>query len=354
MIIQSSTKPDLLLPDMSFWVMTTDQTFAEISENYKLLCPIILYAEIYNEVCEANRRLKNPFEVVYIQPWQILVKNELEGRTAIQRDSIDLINLKPEQDMSEEEKDTIESAKELVEAFDKGDRFLTDQSPTARSVRNNALVSFANAPYHDLTWDQFIKRFKKVSRGNTFERITRVVEQPSTNKKISRTAIEKALSEYAKLYPINNFERAFTFARGIMENDFIGVCNDVFIPMLKKHSDFDRTHWDNNRDRLTDNHIRKYFPYTWYALYHYIAFQIYQNENAYSNKVGSRDFEYLYYLHSANVLFVSADIQHEKYITGAGILKSRVNGSFAYIPHKNDNPDEHDKVMKYIKEVSLY
>ena len=354
MIIQSYEKPDLLLPDMTFWTMTINQPTTEIYKNYKVLCPRILYAEIYNDAKGANKRLKNSFEVLYIKPWQILVKNELEGRTAIQRDSIALINLKSEQDMSEEEKDKVESAKKLVETFDTDDRFLTDQSPTSRGMRNNPLVSFANAPYQNLTWNQFIERFKEVSRGTTFERIIPLVEQPTTNKNISRTAIEKGLSEYAKLYPINNFEKAFVFSRGIMEDNFIGVCNDIFIPMLEEHLGFDRTHWDNTREKLTDNHIRESFPYTWYALYHYLAFQIYQNENAYSNRVGSRDFEYLYYLHSTNVLFVSADAQHEKYITGAGILKSRVNGSFAYIPHKNDNPDEHDKVMKYIKEGVLY
>ena len=46
MIIQSKTKPELLFPDMSFWVMTTDQTFTEISKKYKVLCPTILYSEI--------------------------------------------------------------------------------------------------------------------------------------------------------------------------------------------------------------------------------------------------------------------------------------------------------------------
>ena len=354
MIIQSKTKPELLLPDMSFWVMTTDQTFTEISKKYKVLCPTILYSEIYNPVKGANKRLKNPFEVLYIDPWQLLVKNELEGRTAIQNDSIALVNLKSEQDMSEEEKDVVESAKKLVENFDKEDKFLSAQSPTSRGVENNALVSFANASYQNLTWNQFIRRFKKVSKGTIFEPIARIVEMPATDRNITRTAIEKALSEYAKLYPINNFEKTFAFSRGIMEDNFIGVCNDIFIPMLEEHLGFDRTHWDNTRDRLTDNHIRKNFSYTWYALYHYLAFQIYQNENAYSNRVGSRDFEYLYYLHSTNVLFVSADAQHKEYITEAGILKSRVNSSFAYIPYRDHDPDEHDKVMKYIKEGVLY
>ena len=354
MIIQSKTKPELLLPDLSFWAMTNDQTFTEISKKYTVLCPTILYAEIYNPEKGANKRLKNPLEVLYIEPWQLLVKNELEGQTAIQSDSVALINLKSEQDMSEEEKDNVESAKKLVETFDTEDRFLTDQSPTSRRVRNNALVKFANAPYQNLTWDQFIERFKEVSRGTIFEEIVHVAEMPTTSKNTVRTAIEKALSEYAKLYPIDDFKKAFAFSRSMLEDDFAGICDRVFIPMLEEHLEFDRTHWDNSRDKLTDNYIRKNFPYTWYALYHYLAFQIYQNENAYNKKVGSRDFEYLYYLHSTNVLFVSSDTKHKEYVTGAGILKSRVNGSFAHIPYRDHDPDEHDKVMKYIKEGVLH
>ena len=88
MIIQSHRKPNLLLPDMTFWTMTINQPTTEIYKNYKVLCPTILFAEIYNHVKGANKRLKKPFEVVYIDPWQILVKNELEGQPIIQRGDI--------------------------------------------------------------------------------------------------------------------------------------------------------------------------------------------------------------------------------------------------------------------------
>ena len=63
MIIQSDTKPELLLPDMTFWRMTINQPTTEIYKHYKVLCPSILYAEIYNDTQGANKRLKNPFEV---------------------------------------------------------------------------------------------------------------------------------------------------------------------------------------------------------------------------------------------------------------------------------------------------
>ena len=74
-----------------------------------------------------------------------------------------------------------------------------------------------------------------------------------------------------------------------------------------------------------------------------------------SAKIGVRDFEYLYYLYFPNVLFVSADAQQKKYITEAGILKSRRNSSFAYLPSdRNGDPEEYDKVMRYIKNGRLY
>ena len=354
MIIQSNTKPDLLLPDMTFWTMTINQPATEIYKNYKVLCPTILCAEIYNHVQGANKRLKNPFEVLYIDPWQILVKNELEGKPIIKDNNIAPIHLRSEKDMDEEEKENVEFVPKLIEAFEEQDMFMSTQPSTFKGLRENAFASFANADYQKLQWDQFIRRFKKVSKGTLFEPIARIAEMPTTDKKRARTAIENTLSKYAKMYPINNFEKAFAFSNLVLEDNFAGICNDIFIPMLEDRSEVDRTHWNKNRDKLTHSRIHNSFPYTWYALYHYLALHIYQKENAHNKKIGSRDFEYLYYLYFPNVLFVSADAQHEKYITGAGVLKSRVNGSFAYIPHKNDDPDEHDKVMKYIKEGVLY
>ena len=355
MIIQSHRKPDILLPDMTFWTMTINQPVTEVYKNYKVLCPTILFAEIYNDIKGADKRLENPFEVLYIEPWQILVKNELEGQPITQGNNIAPVHLKSEQNMDIEEKDVVESAKKLVETFDEVDRFLYAQPPTLKGRRENALVSFANADYQKLTWDQFIRKFKKISRETIFESVPAIVEMPTTSKNTARTAIENVLSEYETLYPINNFKKAFAFSKLILEDDFIGVCNRIFIPMLENHLGLDRTHWDNTRDKLTRKHINNSFPYTRYALYHDLALHIYQNENTHNEKIGSRDFEYLYYLYFNNVLFVSADAQHEKYITGAGILKSRRNSSFAYIPSdRNSDPEEYDRVMRYIKEGVLY
>ena len=356
MIIQSHRKPDLLLPDMTFWTMTINQPATEIYKNYKVLCPTILYAEIYNHVSGANRRLEKPFEVLVIAPWQILVREELEGRSVTQNDNAIPINLKSEQNMSKEEMNVVESVKKMIMNLDKEDRFLSARYPISMGERNNALAGFAaNAPYPALTWDQFIGRFKEVSKGTIFEVPAHINEDLTTNKNKTRTAIEKALSKYAKMYPINNFKKAFAFSRFMLEKDFAGVCDRVFIPMLENHIRLNRTYWDINRDKLTYSNISSVFPYTRYALYHYLAFRIYQNENTYKKKIGSRDFEYLYYLYFPNVLFISSDAQHKEYVTGTELFKSRHYGSFAYIPSDRDQaPEEHDKVMRYIKEGVLY
>ena len=354
MIIQSHRKPDLLLPDMTFWTMTINQPTTEIYKNYKVLCPTILFAEIYNDVRGAKKRLKNPFEVLCIAPWQILVREELEGRSVTQNDNIIPTHLRLEQNMGKEEKDVAESIKKMMINLDEKDRFLSARYPISMGGRNNTLVSFANAPHQDLTWNQFIERFKKVSKGTIFEVPAHINKHLTTNKNKTRTAIEKALSKYAKMYPINDFKKAFSLSRFMLEKDFAGICDRVFIPMLENHIRLNRTYWNKNRDKLTHSNISCVFPYTRYALYHYLAFRIYQNENAYNKKIGVRDFEYLYYLYFPNILFVSADAQHEKYITGAGLIQSRRYGSFAYIPHKNNDSEEHDRVMRYIKEGVLY
>ena len=355
MIIQSNTKPDLLLPDMTFWVMTINGHPTELYKNYnKVLCPSVLHAEIYNDASGAKKRLENPFEVLVIAPWKILVREELEGRAVTLNDNIIPFNLISEQNMDEESKKVVESIKETIMNLDKKDRFLSARYPISMGGRNNTLVRFANAPYQDLTWEKFIGRFKKVSKGTVFEVFAHILEKPIRNKNKVRAVIEKGLYEYKKWYPINNFKKAFSLSRFMLENDFAGISDKVFIPMLEEDVRLNRTHWDNTRDNLTDSHIRDSFPYTWYALYHYLAFRIYQNENAYKKEIGARDFEYLYYLYFPNILFVSADAQHEKYITGSGVVKSRRIGSFAYIPHKNLDLEEHDRVMKYIKNGTLY
>ena len=259
--------------------------------------------------------------------------------------------------MDKKEKEIVDNAKKLIKTFDENDKFLSAQPSTLKGLGEKALASFAHADYQKLPWNQFIRRFKKVSNGTIFEPLAHAAEMPATDRNIARRAIEKTLSEYAKMYPINNFEKAFAFSRLMLESNFSGICNDTFIPMLEDHSEseFDRTHWDKTRVSLTDSNLRKNFPYTWYTLYHYLAFHVYQMENAHSKKIGSRDFEYLYYLYFPNILFVSADAQHKEYITGAGILKSRHNGSFAYIPSdRNGDPDEYDRVMRYIKNGTPY
>lgn len=257
--------------------------------------------------------------------------------------------------MDKEEKAVVDNAKKLIKGFDEYDKFLSAQTPTLKGFKESAFASFANADYQKLPWNQFIRRFKEVSKGTIFEPIARILEQPTIDRNTARTAIENTLFKYTKMYPINNFKKAFAFSKSMLEADFAGICDRAFIPMLEGPLDFDGTHWDNTLNNLTDSRIRACFPYTWYALYHYLAFHVYQNENTHSKKIGSRDFEYLYYLYFRNVFFVSADKQHKKYITGAEVLKSRRNSSFAYIPSDRDQaPEEHDKVMKYIKDGVLY
>ena len=117
MIIQGETKPDLLLPDMTFLTMTINQPVTETYKNYKVLCPTILFAEIYNDASGAKKRLENTFEVLYIDPWQLLVKNELEGKSIIQDNRIAPVHLKSTLEMDKKEKEIVDDAKKIDKGF---------------------------------------------------------------------------------------------------------------------------------------------------------------------------------------------------------------------------------------------
>ena len=378
MIIASHKKPAVLLADMSWWTMIKNAP-PEIYQNYKLLCPTIFYAENYHDIKAADKRFTTPYEVIGILPWQLLAKNELEGKEIL-HDSIIPFNLKTEQDMNSEEKKMTQDAKNIIKTFDKGDqqRF---QSGKASLKHLDYLGDFGNAPHQNLTWDQLWWKFKESSRESGFEKLIPVIEQ-QPNKNIARAAIEGVLSQCAEQYPINTFKKACKMSKSILKNNFIDVCNVMLISEFERVKtkmekeiteseraateskremlEFDNTHWNNNRDYLLSNpkSYSSCFPYTSYALYLEIAFIIYQKENSRNSKIRSkvslRDFEYLFYTYFSNVLFVSMDKQHQTYIEDSEILKSRLHGSFVYIPHKNDNPEKYDIGMRYIQYRNLY
>ena len=353
MIFQSSETADYLLPDKTFWRRMLEPDLTEISGKYKILCPTILYAEIY-EGEGYDKLLECKIEAIYIDPWIILVKNELEGNSIFQNDNTKPINLKKVSDMNEEEKYIIEVTKKMIEALDKSTRSLASKPPKF----NNSLASFANSPHQDLTWIQFINRFKECTQGTVFESIGKIAEDPKYDRKRVRTEIEDFLSQYANQFPIDTFEKAFALAQYLVKEYFSRICNEIFILHLENCPlGFERTHWEKVQNELKFYNINNLFPYTLYALQLFISFRLFRYGKQYNKEIEATDVEYLYYLYFSDVLFVSTDQQHETYINETGILNSRCNGSFAYIPQKEksqEDQEEHDKVMFYIKNKSLH
>ena len=358
MIIQGVNTPELLLPDMSFWSMINDQDRGKILSAYRLLCPSILYAEIYSDVLGACTRLKNEPEIVHIIPWQTLTKLELAGHSITDSGNFPIDKLKSVPNMSEDEKRDAELAPKLIEAFDESDEYRYETSSVLRNSENNRLIQFAKSPYQNLTWNQFMRRFKEIATGTVFEIIVPMAEDPTTNKNKVRAAIEKTLSQYVDFFLIDDFEKAFEFSSIMLEENFFRICKNIVIPMLlKSRSDgveLNETHLEKLQNEVDHNNVNNTYPYTYYTLQLYLALHIYQCENTYNKTIQSTDFEYLYYLFFSNVLFVSADKQHEKYITESGIFTSRRYGSFAYVPHINRDSQEHNKAMQYIKNGTRY
>ena len=181
MIIDGKTKPKVLLADMSWWTMIKNSP-PEIYQDYELLCPTIFYAEIYHDIKSANKRFKTAYEVISILPWQLLVKNELEGKEILQ-DSITPFHLKAEQNMDNEEKNIMQKSQNIIKTFDKHDQ-QTFQSGKVSSLKNlNHLGNFGDAPYQNLTWDQFWGKIKIYSQNSLFEELIPSIEsQPYKNR----------------------------------------------------------------------------------------------------------------------------------------------------------------------------
>ena len=386
MVIASKTNPEVLLADMSWWTMIKNSP-PEIYQDYKLLCPTIFYAEIYHDIKSANKRFKTPYEVIGILPWQLLVKNELEGKEILQ-DSITPFHLKAEQNMDSEEEHIMQKSQNIIKTFDKHDQE-TFQSGKASSLQNlNHLGNFGNAPHQNLTEDQFWGKIKVFSQNSLFEELIPIIES-LPDKNTTRIGFENILDQCKEQYPINTFKKACIMSRSILKDNFVGVCRDLLISEFERvrvkyeaekadpqkemtefernilegvieTSEFDNTHWEKSRDYLLSNPNAHYtrFPYTSYTLYLFIALIIYQKENSHNSKIKSRtslrDFEYLFYTYFSNVLFVSMDEDHKTYIEESEILKSREHGSFVYMPHKNDDPVKYDMGMRYIQYGTLY
>ena len=357
MIIISQKTPKVLLADMSWWSMIKECP-REIYHNYKLLCPTIFYAENYHAIQDANKRFNTPHEVIGISPWQLLAKNELEGKEIL-HDDIFPHFMKIEQDMDNEEKDLIQSSKNMVQSFDRSDKNVFQSGKVVSLKTLNAFGNLANAPYQSFTLKQLVERFKKISRGTLFEKVIPFIERQPNKEKV-REAINTIISKTAEQYPIDNFRKACKMSQSILEDHFVDVCDTLLISEFERMGiEFDNKHWKKNRDNLLSNPKRcsSYFPYTSYSLYLHVAFTIYQKENSQNQKIvsktSSRDFEYLYYTYFSNILFVSMDKQHQIYIEESEILKSRLHSSFIYVPHKNDDENEHKKRMGYIQYRNL-
>ena len=322
----------------------------EIQNIYKGFCPTILGAEL----SEGSDSLFNDnFEVVTVYPWQTLAKIELMGGSVENPEnlSIETIGNIRQQTLG---------LPDIIAAFDDSDRYASRMNPILNDRQHNSLVGFANSDYERLEWSQFIQRVQNVTRGTMFYEIARLIDPSETNSVIRnnfRIAFENLLSQYRTSHPVDNFEKAFYFALFWLEGQFWDICNRIFIPVIESVTsdgiEFNRTYWNESRDEA-NNDAPNLFPYTWYVMQIYIARHIYQTENRYNRTIEATDIEYLYYLYFSNVLFVSSDKQHERYITESGLFNSRNYGSFIYVPRKEHNPDEYDRCMRYIKSKTQF
>ena len=96
-------------------------------------------------------------------------------------------------------------------------------------------------------------------------------------------------------------------------------------------------------------HINKFAPYARVATHLYLTIFLYlvENKENSSPQGALRDFEYLYYATDANVIFISGDKWHKRFIEEIPLLKN-IQKNFKFLPDKKENEEEFKKVLNSI------
>lgn len=351
-IFQSGSPSDFLIMDKSFWRGINNQFLTKVSKRLNILCPTILTAEIYNT--DGNdSRLENNLEARHIDPWQLIVKEELEG---YQKEYIETGKciLKPKNQMIDKyEQIIVNHSKPYTDRLKKQDREFYDKTPS----EIGDTYKFINIP------DKKIRKMPNHIFCNKIKQLLNYNFMDDQKILQNRKILENFISEKKRevLFPVNTFKRAYLLSERILsESEWI---IEIFEErLIKSHThfdyskfeveNFDRTFWDSNKDKLTKD--PNLFPYSRYVLKLWNAIDIYQTHNKSNPKVQRTDMEYLYYLYFPNVLFVTADNTLTEIILSSQILKNRENASFIHIPSPEKHPKEYKKALNFIEHGSIH
>lgn len=342
-----------LLWDKSALMYLNEEERKQLDAKHTMLYPPILLAEIAKQGLDKPKVLFNFKNTVNVYHW-------------VQRAKIDLIKGVPSGHYNvgtkipttviseypkEERKDLEEQAKALMKDMEAETATLKKHFSILR--KNTSTFCELAMNHENVPDDKLLRKVNQTLRQSG--------QNPSPNEAASliaggrksiakvRETFDNNREHFEMLFRVNTLEKAARWIEQVIYTDTESIldflCKADVIPL----SADEREEIFNRFRREGKPHINKFAPYARVTSQLYLTIFLYlvENKDNSSPKEVLRDFEYLYYATDANVIFISGDNWHRKYIEEIPMLIN-IQKNFRFLPHRKKDEQGFKKVLNSI------
>ena len=345
-----------LLLDKSALMYLNEDLRTQLDSKHTMLYPPILFAEI------AQHGLDQPIG------W-FNFKNTVNVIHWAQRAKIDLIKGVPSghynigakipttsiyENSEAERKELEEQAKDIVREIEAEEETLKKRISLLRN--NTSKLSELAMNHREIPDEKIIREFNQAIRQSG---------QSDQNYPLSASAdligggcksvakvrevLDNHQDEFEMLFRVDTLEQAERWVEKVIYTDAESIldfiCQGGVIPLSVNEQD----EILNRFRREGKPHINDFAPYAKVVTQLYLIIFLYlvENKENSSRKGDLKDFEYLYYATDTNVIFISGDNSHKRFIEEIPLLKN-IQKNFKFLPDKKENEEEFKKVLNSI------
>lgn len=349
-----------VLPDKSFWMMLTPDQRNILNSKYTIVCPPILFTEIARHGLKPHDALRNLKNIIAVPWWLDQVKMDLlteESSKPIHFGSASA--MQSVREYSEEEILEIqEASNETIHGLIEGEEYYKSRASIINpSIQKLIDIVTSDENLSEEEWRDMLKQVlgKPQISHPKIERVLKRIdagEFPHARKK----DLEPFIKEFLDLYNVNSLEDACKLATSLLIDD----PNDQTASFEKLQRLCTRLRSILTSEEHTQIFNRflkegmppmsRFAPHALSIMIWNLTIQLYiceNSKNAPLSKGALRDAAYLYYVFHNNILFISSDDLHKKFIDEVPLFES-VRKRFKFILHKNKSRKEHKKGLRSI------
>ena len=349
-----------LLPDKSFWMMLTPEQRETLNSKYTIVCPPILFTEIARHGLKPHDALRNLENIVAVPHWFDQVKMDLlteESSKPLHFGSASA--MKSIRESSEEELEAIKNvSNEAIQALIEAEDYYKSLDSIINPVTQKLIDAVKNDEnLSEEEWQDMLKQVlgKPQVSHPEIERVLKRLDAgdfPQERKKDLKPFIEKL----CKTYNANSLENACIFATNLLNHDpsdrFAAHESLKRLCILLRSILTPEEHTQIFNRFLKEDMppMSRFAPHALSIMIWHLTIQLYIREtpkNAAPPIGALRDAAYLPYVFYNNVIFISSDNWHKRFIGEVPLFKS-VCKRFKFIPHKNKSEEEYKKGLRSI------